>query len=37
VDEEQLDRAWASRSIKLAAAQNEPRPGGWWTFRVVSR
>ncbi len=37
VDEGQLDRAWASRSVKLAVAQNEPRPGGWRTFRVVSR
>ena len=36
VDEGQLDRAWASRAVKLAGA-NEPRPGGWWTFRVASR
>jgi len=35
VDEGQLDRAWASRAVKLAG--NEPRPGGWWTFRVASR
>jgi hypothetical protein len=36
VDEGQLDRAWASRAVKLPGA-NEPRPGGWWTFRVASR
>ena len=37
VDERQLDSAWASRAVKLAGAQNEPRPGGWWSFRVGSR
>lgn len=36
VDEGQLDRAWASRGVKLAGA-NEPRQGGWGTFRVTSR
>jgi hypothetical protein len=35
-DEGQLDRAWASRAVKLPGA-DEPRPGGWWTFRVSSR
>lgn len=38
VDEAQLDRAWASRAVKLGGgASNDPRPGGWWSFRVVSR
>ena len=37
VDEGQLDRAWASRAVKLGGAQNQPRPGGWWSFRVASR
>lgn len=37
VDDGQLDGAWASRAVKLGGAQNQPRPGGWWSFRVVSR
>lgn len=37
VDEGQLAQAWASRAVKLAGGQGEPRPGGWWSFRVVSR
>ena len=36
VGEGELDRVWASRAVKLEGSQN-PRPGGWWTFRVVSR
>jgi len=37
VDEGQLDRAWAARSIKLGGGENQPRPAGWWSFRAVSR
>ncbi len=37
VDEAQLERAWASRAVKLGGTPNDPRPGGWWSFRVVSR
>ncbi len=37
VDEGALDRAWASRAVKLGGGQTQPRPGGWWSFRVVSR
>lgn len=37
VEDGQLDQAWASRSIKLAGSPTDPRPGGWWSFRVVSR
>ncbi|HUR32572.1 MAG TPA: hypothetical protein VM032_02175 [Vicinamibacterales bacterium] len=36
MDDRQLDRAWASRAVKLAGA-SEPRPRGWGTFRVASR
>ena len=37
VDDAQLDRAWASRAVKLGGTSNDPRPGGWWSFRVLSR
>ena len=37
VDEGHLDRAWASRAGKLGGTPNDPRPGGWWSFRVESR
>ncbi len=36
VDAADLDRAWASRGVKLPNA-NDPRPDGWGTFRVASR
>jgi hypothetical protein len=35
-DANELDRIWASRSIKFGEAIG-PRPDGWWTFRAVSR
>ena len=37
IDEGELDRAWASRAVKVGGAGNAARPGGWWSFRVVSR
>lgn len=37
VDERQLDQVWTSRAVKLGGVQSDPRPAGWWTFRVASR
>jgi hypothetical protein len=37
VDEGELDRAWASRAVKTGSGGGAPRPGDWWSFRVVSR
>lgn len=37
VDETQLAHAWSSRAGKLGGSPSDPRPGGWWSFRVMSR
>ncbi len=47
LDEQELDRAWSARVIKLQTHGGGPynpipepdavRPGHWWTFRVESR
>jgi len=36
VGEEPLNRAWASRAVKLPGS-DEPRSAGWGVFRVASR
>lgn len=37
ISETKLDAVWKARARKLGGDQAEPRPDGWWTFRLVSR
>ena len=38
VGDNELDRVWQARSVKLRGPQaNAGRPDGWWAFRAVSR